>query len=307
MARAAEGRRTVVVTGAAGYIAAQLLPALRERYELRLVDVRRDDRQGQPVEGVVVHNLHAPDLEAHRPLFRGAYAAVHLAYHRPRDRRDRGYLDERENLDLAYHVLQLALEEGLDRVVVASSNHAADWYERLVHAGQKDMVYPDERPLSYGWYGWAKATYEHMGFLYAQGAVTGAGGSMVADGAPGIALPRQAGRKLGVVLVRIGAPRDLALTEYTGRVAAFKRDLGAYVSPRDLAQLFCKSLEAPNLEDEHGVPFQIFYGISDNTRAFWSIANTRRVIGYAPQDDSELKYAALIDRLLSEAPGRVGG
>jgi len=34
-----------------------------------------------------------------------------------------------------------------------------------------------------------------------------------------------------------------------------------------------------------------------NTRAFWSIANARRIIGYDPEDDSE-GYAADIQRLL---------
>jgi len=54
------------------------------------------------------------------------------------------------------------------------------------------------------------------------------------------------------------------------------------------------------------VPFQIVYGISNNTRAFWSVANARRVIGYAPQDDSERTYATLIAQLLGDPPGRVG-
>lgn len=281
--RAASARRTVVVTGVTGTVAAQLLPALRERYDLRLVDGRAEDRQGRPVEGVVLHDLRPPDLEAHRALFRGADAVVHLAYFRAPER---GYLDQRGNVDMAYHVYQLALEEGLERVVMASSNHAADWYEPLVHAREKDVVLPDERPLAVGFYGWSKAAYEHLGFLYAQGAF---------------------GRKLGVAQVRIGAPRDLAQHDTARGPAHFKRALGAWVSPRDLAQLFCRSLDAPAIDDGHGIPFQIFYGISDNTRAFWSIANARRVIGYQPQDDSELHYAALVRELLSHSPGRLGG
>ena len=39
-------RRTVLLTGATGYIAGQLLPALRERYDRRHVDVRYTDRDG---------------------------------------------------------------------------------------------------------------------------------------------------------------------------------------------------------------------------------------------------------------------
>ena len=72
------------------------------------------------------------------------------------------------------------------------------------------------------------------------------------------------------------------------------------MSPRDLAQLFAKSIEAPNIEDEYGIPFQVFYGVSANTRSHWSIANARRIIGYEPQDDSEVVYAAEIRELMLE-------
>ena len=45
-------RLKVVVTGAAGYIASQLLPAFRERYDLVLLDNREHTRDGALVEGV---------------------------------------------------------------------------------------------------------------------------------------------------------------------------------------------------------------------------------------------------------------
>ena len=283
-----QARPTVLVTGASGYVAAQLLPTLREHYELRLVDIKDEDRAGRRVEGIMRHDLREPDLEQHRSLFRGVHAVVHLAFNRStwKDTANGAtYYDERTNLDMAYYVYQLSLEEGVERVVMASSNHAADWYENLIHAGRKDVVLPEERPLAVAFYGWAKATYEHLGFLYAQGAY---------------------GRKLGVVQVRIGAPRDLAQASYEGQPTQLKRDLGAYISPRDLAQLFTKSLQAPQIEDQYGIPFQVFYGISHNTRAFWSIANAREVIGYAPEDDSEQQYGDLIARILAHSPGKVG-
>ena len=83
--------------------------------------------------------------------------------------------------------------------------------------------------------------------------------------------------------IRIGAPREIAGRKYEGDPATYKRDLGAYISPRDLRQLFVRSIEADHIDDEWGIPFQVFYGISGNTRAFWSIVNARRVIGYAPR------------------------
>ena len=38
------------------------------------------------------------------------------------------------------------------------------------------------------------------------------------------------------------------------------------------------------------MPWQVVYGISNNTRV-WSLANARKVLGYEPEDDSEVKFA----------------
>lgn len=278
----------ILVTGACGYIAAQILPALRERYDCVLVDARETDRGGSRVAGVRVADLTRSEYGVHRPLFDGVQAVVHLAYLHPPGGQGSGTADsfrtERRNVDMAFHVYQLALETGVRRVVVASSNHAADWYEGLIHAKQKELVDPHERAVSDNFYGWAKETYEHLGFVYAAGRL---------------------GRPLEVVQVRIGAPRDLPPARYENDPVRYRRDLGAWISPRDLAQLFVRSLDAGDIRDEHGIPFQIFYGISDNARKFWSLANARRVIGYAPEDDSEVRYAEDIRRLLGALGGPV--
>ena len=198
---------------------------------------------------------------------------VHLAYNKGgvEGFQGRGYEQERVNLDMAQHVYQLSMEEGVKRVVVASSNHAADWYERLLRSREMEMLGPEARRLSDNWYGWAKAAYELMGFMYA----TGSQGSPVEN-----------------VQMRIGAPRPIRWADFgpEDRVG-YKRDLGAYISPRDLCQLCVKSLETDDIRDEHGIPFQAFYGISDNTRAFWSLENARKIIEYRPEDDSEVKFA----------------
>src|SRR5262245_51286216 len=197
--------RTVLVTGAAGYIASYILPSFRERFALRLVDVRDRDGLGRPVAGLEVRDVSDPQrLDACRDLFRGVDAVVHLAFGRPAGgRARRGYLAERANVDMAYVVYQLSLEEGVRRVVVASSNHAADFYEGPLRAGALDVVAPDHpRPLADNFYGWAKEAYEHLGFVYAAGARGGPAGA------------GQGGRRLEVVQIRIGAPRDLAPTSF---------------------------------------------------------------------------------------------
>ena len=119
------------------------------------------------------------------------------------------------------------------------------------------------------------------------------------------------GRKMGVVMVRIGAPRELDRKLYEGAPATFKRDLGAYISPRDLTQRFTRSIETADIGNQHGIPWQVVYGISNNTRAFWSLANARGMLGYRPQDDSEVRYADdirgfLVGEGTSGGMGRVG-
>lgn len=278
----------VLVTGAAGYVASQMLPTLRERYDLRLVDVREVNRNGEPVPGLQLADLTDPDLEANRGLFRNLDAVIHLGYVRPRPGEDSfardSFYSELKTVEMAHTIYQLSQEEGVRRVVMASSNHAADWYEGLIHARKKDVVDPWERAVSDNFYGWAKEAYEHLGFVYAAGRV---------------------GRALEVVQLRIGAPREIVAADFRDNPVGYHRDLGAYLSPRDLTQLVVKSLETEDIRDRHGIPFQIFYGISDNTRKFWSIANAREVIGYAPADDSEVTYADDIRRLLVPLGGPV--
>jgi hypothetical protein len=289
-------QRKVLITGATGYIATRLLPGIRDRYDLTLADIRATRRDGTAVEGVQIADFLRDDLESLRPYFKGQDSVIHLAFNsvpRPAPREGQlaatgaaanSYEAERANVDLAFRVFTLAQEEGVRRVVVASSNHAADWYEHLIHAGKMDTVLPEMLPKSDNWYGWAKATYEHLGFVFATGAQ---------------------GRRVENVHLRIGAPREIDAAGFSAtQTQGYRRDLGAYLSARDLQQLVIKSIETENIEDEHGIPWQVFYGISNNTRNFWSIANARRVIGYAPEDDSEVLFAEDIRRVLADAPGR---
>lgn len=298
-------KMTVLVTGAAGYIASQLLPDFRTRYDLRLVDVRNTDRSARTVPGVTVADLANPDRAGYRKLFEGVDAVVHLGYRHPARGADAPNLEsfdvEFSNVQMAQNVYRCAFDAGVKRVVMASSNHAADWYERaLIHARKKEKVSTHELPLSDNFYGWSKAAYELLGFVYACGSL---------------------GRKLEVVQVRIGAPREIVAGAYedggrnlgagTSGMANYKRDLGAHISERDIRQLFARGIETEHIEDEYGVPCLVVYGISGNTRAFWSLESARRMLGYAPQDDSEVKYADDIRRLLTgpgaKTPGgRVG-
>ncbi len=277
-------KKRVVVTGASGYIVQRMWPELTERYDVVALDSRDSTSSGEKVPGIRVCDLTESDRDRYREHFQGADAVIHSAFVSARgldattwsDNSTPKFQAEYANVGMAYNVYQTAIEENVKRVVVASSNHAADYYERLIWADQWDCVTPDMPAKSDNFYGWAKIAYESLGFVFATGKV--------------------GGRKLEVVQLRIGGPRDNADLEgiAPGDIKTMHRGLGAYLSRRDQVQLFVRSIEAPNIEDEHGIPFQIFYGVSGNTHNFWSIANARRVIGYAPEDDSQVNFAGRI-------------
>src|SRR5206468_4748738 len=190
---------------------------------------------------------------------------------------------EHDNVALAYNVYRTAMEEGVRRVVVCSSNHAADYYERLIWAGKMEMVTPDLPPRSDNWYGWAKAAYELLGFVFATGKVDG--------------------KKQEVVEWRIGGPRDDAdLVSTKVDLKVMQRGHGAYLSRRDQVQQAIRMVETPDIKDEKGVPFLIVYGISGNTHRFWSLASAKTKIGYEPQDDSQVNFADAIAAIARRAP-----
>lgn len=297
----------VLITGASGYIASQMLVTYRDRYDLTLIDAVDTDREGNPVEGVEIVDLIDTDRSKYERYFANQDAIIHLAYKRSSPGGVYGtdvphidrFATELENVQMANNIYRCAYDAGVKRVVVASSNHAADWYEHaLIHNRKKEMVFPDELPLSDNFYGWAKAAYELLAYPYACGAF---------------------GHKMEIVQVRIGNPRETdadgllshadELHGGTGK-STYKRGLGAHFSQRDLRQLFAKAIETPDIANEHGVPWLIVYGISANSRAFWSLETARNVLGYEPEDDSELKFASDIAEHLTVAdpagPGKVG-
>ncbi|GGY90839.1 NAD-dependent epimerase/dehydratase family protein [Streptomyces nitrosporeus] len=148
--------RTVLLTGAAGGLGTLmrgLLPAYG--YELRLFDV-------VPVEGepdAVVADLC--DKEAVREAVRGVDAIIHLA----------GISLEapfekilRSNIEGTYNLYEAAREEGVGRIVFASSNHAIGYTPR---PGEGDPLIPigtPRRPDTF--YGLSKSFGEDLAQLY---------------------------------------------------------------------------------------------------------------------------------------------
>ncbi|MFI5967487.1 NAD-dependent epimerase/dehydratase family protein [Streptomyces asoensis] len=148
--------RTVLLTGAAGGLGTlmrDLLPAYG--HELRLLDLR-------PVEGApdaIVADL--ADRDAVREAVRGVDAIVHLA----------GISLEAPfekilaaNIAGTYNLYEAAREEGVRRVVFASSNHAVGFTPR---PGEGDPLIPVDtarRPDTF--YGLSKSFGEDLAQLY---------------------------------------------------------------------------------------------------------------------------------------------
>lgn len=296
----------VVVVGAAGFLAGRILPEFRNRYDLTLLDVRVANNEGDPIEGIQIADLVNADRGKYRHHFRGADVVVHCgaARTRPPDdlpqppedgfedirfqkrvkiRTDFDFEQQMLNIRMAYNIYQTCVEENVRRVVMLSSNHAADFYEHLIWDGKMEVVGPEMLPLSDNYYGWAKGAYESLGFLFASG-------------------ERTKQKSLEVIQLRIGGPREDDADHFTAEEPEMMhRQLGSYISARDQVQLMVKSVETEDIRNEDGVPFQVFYGISNNTHRFWDLSNARRVIGYDPQDDSAIKFADKVTQVMLDA------
>jgi uronate dehydrogenase len=84
---------------------------------------------------------------------------------------------------------------------------------------------------------------------------------------------------LSVVCLRIGFFQDRPLEE---------RHLPVWISPADMTQLVRCAVEA------RGIQYEVVYGVSNNSRSWWDLAHTRRVLGYNPSDDAEVYAKELL-------------
>lgn len=257
---AAERKKRVLLTGAAGNIKRDLRRLLRHRYDLRLM-FHRTIPELEPGEEHVIADMR--DLTAFERAVEGMDAVVHMAA-------ASWWLDPWEtclelNVQGTYNLFEACRHKGVGKVVFGSTHHVGGFYEfevvrpipttpdGLLDVGQHDMmpprvpVGPDTPVRPDGYYGATKAFSEAFGRYYAD-----------AFGMSVIAL------RIGSYLPRPQVPRNLA----------------TWCSPRDMAQLVSLSIETP-------LGWGIFYGISGNTRRYWDISNAQQLLGYAPEDDAE--------------------
>ena len=259
-------RSTIVLTGASGSLASDIMPGLLARgYELRCID-RVPPSSTESSEKVTWHQVDLGDGPAISEVLKGADAVIHLA---GIPLEDDWVTLSRNNVDATQNLLQAALHVGVSRVVLASSIHAAGLYPLPVDprdlGGEKEKLSEHLRvpasvsPRPNTLYGVSKAAVEALGQFFADK------------------------HDLEIVCLRI-ASRFTAPTD--------ERMLSTWLSPADAERLFVASVEA-NLPS----PFVCVWGVSDNQRSYLSQAEGRG-IGFVPEDNAE-KYAR---QILSEVP-----
>jgi uronate dehydrogenase len=227
----------LLITGSAGRIATMLRPRLgRPDRRLRLLDIAPVADAG-PHEEVVTASL--TDAGPVADACTGVEAVIHL-----------GALSNEApwadivavNVDGTLNVLEGARLAGVDRVILASSNHAAGFHPRGDGPLPADVV---GRPDTY--YGVSKVALEALGSLYSD----------------------RFG--MSIACLRIGTCFDEPLD---------LRALSTWLSPDDAARLVEACLAAPPFG------FRVLWGISANTRRWWSLAEGEE-LGYFPVDDAE--------------------
>jgi nucleoside-diphosphate-sugar epimerase len=188
--------------------------------------------------------LDVTDLDACRVAFSDADAVVHLAAvpdpNAPWD-------ELREpNVTGAYNVCRAAVDCRVRRLVLASSLQAVSGYPD----GRQRRVGDPARPANL--YGATKAWSEALGAWTVATSDT------------------------SVVALRIGYFAASSPSE--GNVGP--RDAGAWLSPRDCAELIRAAVEAD------GISFAVANGISANRYPTADLAETVQLLGYEPVDDA---------------------
>lgn len=258
---ASDNRRTVLVTGAEGLIGTVVRERLGDRYDLRALTL-----EPQPYPSYVAD---IAEYDALPPAFAGVDAVVHLAGSPAVETPWEPVL--RNNIIGTRNVFEAAREAGVQRVVFASSNHAIGMYEidgaPSIYALGDPRVYDahaEPRPDSL--YGVSKLFGEAIGRmhhdLHGMAVICLRIGTVRPDDDPASEATLQA------------IPEPLAFLNPKQRR---ERTRATWLSHRDCANLIACALDAP-------ADWAIVYGISNNSRQFWSLDDARALLGYAPND-----------------------
>lgn len=243
------GKRTILLTGAGGDIGTEFRTYIGDRYTMRLAG--RSDIPLAEGEQAEVISLDIADLDACQGACKGIDTIVHLAADRRMDAEFYDSLIE-NNIKGAYNVYRAAKDQGVRRVIFASSVNA------VAGSPTRHQAQTDEVPTPLNIYGASKVWGEALGAYF--NAVEGLGG----------------------FAIRIGAFKPNF--DELGDESAPARHISMLVSPRDLSQLIERCIET----DVTG--FHIVHGLSNNALPFMDIESTKTLLGWEPEDDGFALY-----------------
>lgn len=236
----------VIVTGANGQVGEGLIPRLRKEYDVIATDIEKPEYES--VKNEILDITKEDDLDR----FSDADVLVHLAADSKVEADWNSVLEN--NIEGVKKTLEAAKENNVEQVIVASSNHSVGmWEEKEEDLYSQDndlMVHPREdefRPDSY--YGVSKVFGEALSKFFSEK------------------------HGLNIACIRIGNIIE------NDQIPDTDRDEAVWMSNQDFYRL------VKCIIDE-GVEYDIFFGVSDNQRRFWSLENAE-AIGFKPQDKGE--------------------
>jgi len=239
----------VLLTGAGGHVGRTVLDGLREDYDWRLM--YHSQPAEEPEFPYVTGEVEDPaDV---RPAMEGVGAVIHLAGDPRPDAPWKSVLAN--NIDGTHTVYEVAVDEGVEKVVYASSNHAVGAFETddrkpQLYRPEGDLLLDGtEFPRPGNKYGISKATGEIIGRYFHDEF------------------------DISVCNIRIGnLNEDYPPLDY-------ERGQAMWLSPRDCAHIHDRALTAD-------YDFEVVYGISDNDRKYYSLERAKEALGYDPKDNS---------------------
>ena len=246
----------IAVTGACGTIGRFLCRDLAADNEVVRIDLLEADR-----------NADVRDFAAMRAALAGCETVIHLAGTVAVDANWEDVYGT--NIGGTYNVYEAARQQGLRRIIFASSNHAVGMNEvkaapHIYEPGFGRVIGTDDPYRPDGLYGVWKAFGEVLGRYYSD----------------------QYG--LQVACVRIGSitsaddPKHESVRESSSWLnlndeQKFKRYAATWMSQRDFARLVRAILA-------RDVAFSIVYGVGDNATRFWDLEAGRAIYGFWPLD-----------------------
>lgn len=244
-----DGKKKLLVTGAAGMIGTTIRTLLRDRYDFRLLfhkTVPDDVHEQDEVVKSSVANLQDMIQAAE-----GVDVIVHLAIRRWSGMTESDVAEATFEVDMpgVYNIYEAARINKVPTVIFASTNHVTGLYESegLV-ATPESPVRPD------GIYGAGKVFGEALGRFYSDK------------------------HGLRVICLRVANYKSEAEPS-----RYYEPGYSRWQSPRDLAQQVWRSIE------QEDVKFGVFYGVSAGSDKKWDLTNARELLGYEPEDDGSLE------------------